>query len=143
MPSFTLGLTDLQNTGPILEIQVTVSRDLANVLKAGNIPVPDPIKVMAMIDTGASSSVVNPEVIRNLGISPTGRVKINTPSDCGVDCNQYKLAFAFPNGVVMESSDVIEAPLVGQPVQCLLGRDILRHGVLIYNGYMQQITFSV
>jgi len=143
MPSFTTGFPALQNSGPIIEIQIAISRDLANVLKANNTPIPDPLKAIAMIDTGATASVVNPDVIRNLGVSPTGRTKITTPSDCGVDCNQYNLAFVLPGGVTIESSDVIEAPLVGQPIQCLLGRDILRHGVLIYNGYVQQITFSI
>jgi len=143
MPSFTIGLANLQHTGPILEISIAIPRDLFNVLKQNNQPISKPIKAIALIDTGATSSVVNPDIIKNLNISPTGRTRINTPSDTDVECNQYKLAFVFPNGVIMESSDVIEAPLQGQPIQCLLGRDILRHGVLIYNGYVQQITFSI
>jgi predicted aspartyl protease len=143
MPSFTIGLSNLQQTGPILEIQIAIPRDLFNVLKQNNQPISNPIKAIALIDTGATSSVVNPDIIRALGISPTGRIKISTPSDTDVDCNQFKLAFVFPNNVIIESSDVIEAPLKGQPIQCLLGRDILRHAVFIYNGYMQQITYSV
>jgi len=143
MPSFTITSPDLQYVGPILEIQLAISKDLATVLTSKGTPIPNPIKAIAMIDTGATSSVINPDIVKALGISPTGTTKINTPSDCGVDCNQYNLSFVFPNGVILESSDVVEAPLTGQPIQCLLGRDLLRHGVLIYNGYMQQITLSI
>jgi hypothetical protein len=32
--------------------------------------------------------------------------------------------------------------LGGQPVQCLIGRDILQHGVLVYIGYANQFTLS-
>lgn len=28
----------------------------------------------------------------------------------------------------------IEAPLTGQPIQCLIGRDVLSRGVLTYSG---------
>ena len=143
MPSFTFGFADLQNTGPIVEVQIAPPKDLFNILKSQNKPISNPIKAMALIDTGATSSVVNPSVISGLAISPIGKVKISTPSDTDVECNQYKLAFVFPNRVIIEVSDVVEAPLQGQPIQCLLGRDILRYGVFIYNGYMQQITFSV
>jgi hypothetical protein len=30
----------------------------------------------------------------------------------------------------------------GQNIQCLIGRDILQHGVLIYIGYSNQFTLS-
>lgn len=96
-----------------------------------------------MIDTGATSSVVNHQVIEKLTLNPINMVKINTPSSVGVDCYQYGAAIIFPNNVAVETSELIEAPLQGQHIQCLIGRDILKHGVLIYNGYMQTITFSL
>ncbi len=48
----------------------------------------------------------------------------------------------FPNGVMVHNAVAIEAPLAGQHIQCLIGRDILQHGVLIYVGYMNQFTLS-
>lgn len=96
-----------------------------------------------MIDTGATSSVANPKVIQAMKINPIGVTKINTPSSVGVKCYQYKAAILFPNNVFVKTSELIEAPLQGQHIQCLIGRDILRHGVLIYNGYMRTITFSL
>lgn len=47
----------------------------------------------------------------------------------------------FPNNVLIETT-VIAAPLQGQHIQCLIGRDVLRHGVLIYIGYIDSFTLS-
>lgn len=48
---------------------------------------------------------------------------------------------SFPNNMVVDGT-VIEAPLQGQHIQGLIGRDILAHGVLIYTGYANQFTLS-
>lgn len=143
MPSFTITQPDLQSTGPILEIRAAISKSLYDNLQKNGEVIPPPVKVVAMIDTGASSSVLNPDIISKLSLNPIGQIKINTPSCVGLDCYQYSVAFVLPNGVIIEVSDVIEAPLQGQNIQCLIGRDILKLGVLIYNGYMQSVTFSV
>jgi predicted aspartyl protease len=112
-------------------------------LKDKNQPIPQSVKVLAMIDTGATSTVVRSDIVEKIGISPIGVVKINTPSSVGVECYQYQAAVVFPNNLAIETADLIAAPLQGQHIQCLIGRDILRHGVLIYNGYAQIVTFSV
>ena len=64
---------------------------------------------------------------------------INTPSSIGVLCDQYAARLIFPNNVVGEAV-VIEAPLEGQHVQGLVGRDILSEAVLVYIGYTNQFT---
>ena len=42
----------------------------------------------------------------------------------------------------MPSFIAIEAPLGGQHIECLIGRDVLKHGVLTYIGYINQFTLS-
>lgn len=143
MPSFTTTLPNLHQIGPIVEIQIVIPRDLAKVLKDKGETVPDPIKANALIDTGATNSCVNSDVIKGLNVSPIGISKICTASHANIDCNQYKLGFQFPSGFMVESPEVVETTLEGQPIQCLIGRDILKLGVLIYSGYMQQVTFSI
>ena len=34
-------------------------------------------------------------------------------------------------------------PLGGQHIQCLVGRDVLAHGVLTYIGYINQFTLGL
>lgn len=129
--------------GPIVEIQLWMSRSLQEILKQKGQPIPQPVKVTAMIDTGASCTVVNPSVIQALGVQPIGVTSIQTPSTTApVLCYQYELAVLFPNNVVVGSCVAVEAPLQGQHIKCLIGRDILAHGVLIYTGYTETFTLS-
>jgi len=76
-----------------------------------------------------------------LGLNPIGLTYITTPSSTDVRCYEYLIRLIFPNNVVFETT-AIEAPLRGQHVQCLIGRAILAHGVLIYIGYIQSFSPS-
>ena len=58
-----------------------------------------------------------------------------------MDCYEYAVRFIFPNNVMAEGT-AIEAPLKGQHIQGLVGRDVLQHGVLVYIGYAGQFTLS-
>ena len=69
MPSFTTTIPNLQKAGPIVEILITPAIELIEVLRSKNQPIPSPLKVLAMIDTGATSSVVNPYIIKKLHTS--------------------------------------------------------------------------
>jgi hypothetical protein len=87
-----------------------------------------------MIDTGAGISVVRQGLLPQLGLNPIGLSYISTPSSTNVACHHHLLRLIFPNKVLVEAT-VVEAPLQGQNIQCLIGRDVLAHGVLVYIGY--------
>lgn len=94
-----------------------------------------------MIDTGASGTVVRDTLPPALGLNPVGAVPINTPSSVNVVCPVYLLRLVLPNNVVVETT-VIAAPLQNRNIQCLIGRDVLNHGVLIYIGYANRFSLS-
>jgi predicted aspartyl protease len=142
MPSFTAQLANLKANGPIIEVLIAPSRRLVEVMQRRKQTPPQPVKTMAMIDTGASSTVVSPGIIEQLNIAAIGAVKISTPSDRDVSCLQYEATIIFPSRVAIATSELIAAPLEGQPLKCLIGRDVLRDSVFIYNGYAQTITLS-
>jgi len=77
-----------------------------------------------------------------LGINPVGTTLINTPSSTNVTCLQFDVQLVFPNNVTISSIVATEAPLQGQHIQCLIGRDVLQNGVLIYTGYDNSFTLS-
>jgi predicted aspartyl protease len=110
--------------------------------------VPSPILANGRIDTGASCTCVDSEIIRQLGIQPTGVVEIVTPSTGNLphQCNQYDLAIGVPLGGnnfhIIESLPVIEASFSHQGHQALIGRDILSQGLLIYNGTENTLTIA-
>jgi predicted aspartyl protease len=141
VPSFTVAGPNLQAIGPIVEIRIAVPAAVEAIFVSGGQPVPSPVAMAAMIDTGASGTVIQAGVAARLGLHPVGVVAINTPSSTGVLCAQYAVRLIFPNNVIGEAV-VIEAPLEGQHVQGLVGRDVLSQAVLVYIGYTNQFTMS-
>ena len=94
-----------------------------------------------MIDTGATSSVIRQGLAAQLGLNPVGVTYITTPSSTNVPCHEYLVRLVFPNNVLFETT-VIEALLQSQNIQCLIGRDVLAHAVLIYIGYGNLFSLS-
>ena len=141
MPSFTTQLPNLQAIGPVIDMRVWIGSPIEEVLKKTGAKIPEPVSIKAMIDTGASGSVIQPAIAQQLGLQPVGVVSISTPSSENVPCYQYVVRLLFPNNVIVEAL-AIEAPLKGQQIQCLIGRDVLAFGVLVYTGYINQFTLS-
>ena len=94
-----------------------------------------------MVDTGASLTVIQTGIAQKLGLQAVGAIQVNTPSSQNVLCTQYAVRILLPKGVVA-SVLATEAPLQGQNIQGLIGRDLLKHGVLVYLGTEDQFTLS-
>jgi hypothetical protein len=94
-----------------------------------------------MIDTGATGSVLREGLAAQLGLNPVGITYINTPSSTNVTCHECLVRLVFPNNVLFETT-VLEAPLQGQHIQCLIGRDVLARGIFAYIGYGNLFSLS-
>lgn len=141
MPSFTTQLPNLQALGPVVDMRVWIGTPVEEALKKSGDSLPDPVLVKGMIDTGATGTVIQPEIAKKLGLQPVGVVTISTPSSENVPCYQYSVRLIFPSNVIVEAI-AIETPLKGQHIQCLIGRDVLAHGILVYTGYINQFSLS-
>jgi len=131
----------MQKVGPVVEVVLTPS---VNFLKQMNInpSAAKTVKLLAMVDTGATGTVISQGIAALLGINPIGTTMISTPSSTNVKCNQFDVQIVIPNNVRFQSIVITEAPLQGQHIQCLIGRNILQHGILIYNGHDNSFTLS-
>lgn len=95
-----------------------------------------------MIDTGASVSAVDASVVQQLGLQPVGVT--NVAGVTGVAPQPtYPARFVFPGTgfPAIDFSLLLGAPLSGLqsatmpgPLIALLGRDLLQHFILVYNG---------
>jgi len=125
-----------------------VSGPRREALRQAGRPLPEPVVVSALIDTGASGTVVDPAVIKKLQIPATGITHIGTPSTGAGShpCNQYDAAVAIilESGQlhVVENLAVVEAELAQFGFEALLGRDVLAHGLLVFNGTNNSITVA-
>lgn len=98
--------------------------------------------VSALIDTGATRTIVQEEVLKDIGLSPVGKVHMVTAATRDHLCFEYTAILWLPQGLKFDVV-VLGAPLVGTEYQCLIGRDILQHGILIYSGFDNSFTLSI
>ena len=124
-----------------MELQVAVGSSLESMLKSGGNQIPNPVTALALIDTGASVSVLRQGLAAQLGLNPIGVSYISTPSSTNIPCLRYVVRLVFPNEFLVETT-VVEVPLEGQNIQCLIGRDILAQSVLVYIGYRNLFSLS-
>ena len=144
MPHINANIEDLVHQGPILPIRFTISLALETALRQTNLSKTlDIADSLAMIDTGATRTVVNPSIIQKLNLHPIGQVQINTPSSVNVNCFEYAVRIIFPNNIVINDMIVIDAPLSGQHIQCLIGRDLLSLSTFYYNGTNNSFSLSL
>jgi hypothetical protein len=95
-----------------------------------------------MIDTGAFCCAIQQGIAQQLGLQPSGQTTTTTPSSVGNPSTQYPVQLVFPD---RSTRDVIavELPLQGQHIQCLIGRDVLAGGLLIYNGLQNSYALQL
>ena len=141
MPSFTTQIPNLQQSGPICQVTITPSFETANLLRQQGLPIPSSI-ISALIDTGASVTGISSKVVQSLELVPRGRTNIATPSSGSHPANVYDIALKFGETVTIGLIRAVEVNLIAQNIDCLIGRDVLHHGVLIYIGYTNLFTLS-
>lgn len=136
----------LQAAGPMLPVAVAVHPILAQQLRGQGATPPAPVGGVGLIDTGASVSAVDSSVVSQLGIPPIGTINVGTAAGVQQQA-QYPASFSFPGTGLptINFNFVIGSNLAGQqpPIVALIGRDVLRHFVMIYHGGFGQVVLSI
>jgi len=94
-----------------------------------------------MIDTGAGVTAIQAGTVSALGLNPVGVQTVTTPSSTNVLCQEFAVRLLFPKNIIYQGT-VIEAPLQGQHIQALLGRDVLAFATLVYVGSEGFVTIG-
>src|SRR5688572_29164218 len=96
MPHFTLTLSPAGM--PLIDAVVGVSEARRQALTDAKQPIPTSVSIRALIDTGASNTCIDPNVLNELGLTPTGSVLCNTPTTGAApqEKDQYDVLFAVP-----------------------------------------------
>jgi len=96
------------------------------------------------MDTGASASAVDENIIKALGIQPIGQCALATPSQSVGVASVYRVKVSFPQTTFGGAAEwsVIGCDLAPQGIIALVGRDILSQCILIFNGPARIFTLT-
>ena len=134
----------LTQRGPCVQIAVSIAQPVAEQLLQRGETLPNMVSGVGLIDTGASSTCVDIDMVTSLGIQPTDFVMVASASHEETKQGVYPITFqivGLPIGINALRS--IGAPLKAQGIQLLIGRDVLQHCTLFYNGIVGQFTLSI
>ena len=98
------------------------------------------IKINALWDTGATCSLVRPELAVALNLKPISKTLMDTPSDKGVPSNIYLINVYLPNGARIMNIRSLE----GTPNNCdmIIGMDVITMGDFAITNYDGNTKFS-
>lgn len=148
MSHFTL--TSDPINGPTLNVVVAVSAPRAEALQGAGEEIPAAQTIRGLVDTGASGTCIHPDVLKALNLTPTGTTLVYTPStgDKPVEALQYDVGLMIPGATAAHQPllrltiPVIASRLPQQGIEALIGRDVLRSCVLVYNGQEDIFTLA-
>ncbi|MFH1824838.1 MAG: retropepsin-like aspartic protease [Candidatus Firestonebacteria bacterium] len=119
----------LNQMGAFIKVTITHPRIVQENFKQQGKSAPT-VSVNALIDTGASGTVITPRVADQLGLVHTGFQKVSSVQDE----QQQPVYYGF---IIFPWGNGKEIPIVSCPLKnfdCLIGRDILLHWHFTYNG---------
>lgn len=131
-----------------MKVGIGVSDSMRTALIGANKPLPQLQMVNALVDTGASGSVIDPALVVPLGIQPVSSQLVHTPSTGGVPVSQpvYDVSIwlyhAKSQHVWERSFPVMCAGLRGQGIDMLLGRDVLSECLMVFDGPHNKFTIA-
>lgn len=136
--------------GPLIRVAFSVSEPHRKALESVSKPVPGFVNGVFLIDTGAQTTVVDPEFVSPLALTPTGVIMMETPSTAGapVPCSQYDVTMVImaqekiDPPLVIPAIPVTEASLRSQGIDGLIGRDVLSRCAFFINGKSGSFTLT-
>jgi hypothetical protein len=133
--------TTLLQQGPHIRIVISATRYELTEGRAAGLDFSE-WPVRALIDTGASLTIINPQIAATCKLKQTGRARINAVGGEAGEYPEYAAAISFPDDGLpaFEAIRVVACPIIRQPFfSCLIGRDILSKWLFIYDGRNGQV----
>ncbi len=137
---------NLTFTGPLIQVDIGLPSQLRNILEKEKKKIPKPIRTNALIDTGASKSCISSRIANEFKFNPVDIVTMQTAGNPHQTNAYYifvDLINTFGQPILFDPLKVLEAPLIGQNIGFLVGRDILQRMTFIYTGFTNTILLAI
>ena len=138
--------------GPVINTDLTIGESHKEALVLAGKPIPDPVRCRFLIDTGADGSLVGHEFAERAGLklinpnAPIGGIGIDSTGRTYLG----RIVFIVPSrslagvahGVAIDTqiAGCTLRPEVAERIDGLIGRDVLQHFELTYNGKTGKLT---
>jgi hypothetical protein len=134
--------------GLVVDALVGLPAYAMEALQQAGQPIPPPVLIRALLDTGSDATAVSAACAKKIGLKRLGRVRTRTASG-NVLFNLYEISFSIsrPNrmGPVISVRTTLHATEWLHPergLDALVGLDVLLEGLLILDGPGQQFTLA-
>jgi hypothetical protein len=136
---------DQMDPGPCIDVCITNSRDVIEAGRKLGFEYPEPRSIRALLDTGASITVVSKAFANYCKLFQTNEGSEITSIGGTYRCGEHAGAVSFP-GTKLRSLDpirIVSAVFAKErSYSCLIGRDILRNWLVTFDGRSKRATIT-
>ncbi|MGP8091875.1 MAG: retroviral-like aspartic protease family protein [Candidatus Sulfotelmatobacter sp.] len=136
---------DQTDPGPCIDVAVMNSRDVIKAGRAIGLEYPGPRTMRALLDTGASITVISRVFANYCKLFQTSEGSEITAIGATHRCAEHAGAISFP-GTSLQPLDpirIVSAVFAKERnYACLIGRDILRNWVITFDGRSKRVTIT-
>ena len=129
--------------GPILDVEIALPGAVEQALRVAGQPIPAFIPGVAIIDTGATVTVVALDTVQRLGLSPLSSVEIKIANGQVIVCGRYLVKIVLPPPLPPVTILAVAMPGLRASDLCLLGRDVLSKGTFCLHGQDNLFTLTL
>ena len=128
--------------GPLVDIVVMNSPDVLEAWRAAGLECPPPVRMKALLDTGSAVTIISKTFARHCKLLQTGESDIRALGalhKCGEHAGT--IVFAGTNLRPAEAIRIRSGDFIREPhFACLIGRDIMRHWKITFDGPSKCVT---
>jgi len=141
---------DLSDQGAVIDLLVGVSAPRREKLERVGFAVPEPVRVRALIDTGSHATGFDPSVFHALDITSVGYFRVRTAStgEAPHVAEQFQVSLSLVHdhsALKVHHSDLLVFAsnfTDAGDVKGLIGRDVLKGCLFVYDGERGCFTFA-
>jgi hypothetical protein len=136
---------DPSDPGPCIYVVVANSKDVIEAGRADGLEYPEPRRMRALLDTGASVTVISKTFAKHCKLFQTSEGSEITALGATHSCGEHAGSISFP-GTNLRPFDlmrIVSADFVKERnYACLIGRDILRNWLITFDGPGKRVSIT-
>lgn len=139
---FTWNPSDPNDPGPLIDVSVMNSSEVLDAWRAEGLECPPPVKMKALLDTGAAVTIISKTFARHCKLYQTGVSQVRALG-AQHTCGEHAGTVCFPNSDLhsFESIRILSGEFIREShFACLIGRDILSRWTITLEGGSKRVT---